>query len=112
MVKDYIPERGDLIWLHFTPQSGSEQSGRRPALVMSHKSYNAKVGMLIACPVTTKIKGYPFELPLSQDSSIDGVILSDQIKSLDWKSRKAEFICKTSDNLIANVLAKISMLIT
>ena len=112
MVINYIPDRGDLIWLYFNPQSGSEQSGRRPALVLSHKSYNSKVGMLIACPVTTKIKGYPFEVPIPQDLSMDGVILSDQIKSLDWKSRKAEYISKTSDNLMANVLAKISMLIT
>lgn len=90
----YIPERGDLVWLQFNPQSGHEQEGKRPALVISPSSYNEKVGLSLLCPVTSKVKGYPFEDIIPQDLPIEGAILSDQLKSLDWQSRKAIFICK------------------
>src|SRR5688572_5194080 len=96
MVEPYIPERGDLVWLQFTPQSGHEQEGKRPALVISPASYNGKVGLSLFCPVTSKRKGYPFEVSLPQDLPIEGVILSDQVRSFDWQSRQATFICKVS----------------
>lgn len=94
---EYIPQRGDLIWLNFKPQIGREQSGRRPAIVLSNSSYNEIVGLAIICPITTKIKGYPFEVALPSKLSVSGVILADQIKSLDWKQRNAEFIGKLDD---------------
>jgi mRNA interferase MazF len=82
-MSSYVPDRGDLVWLEFTPQAGSEQRGRRPALVLSPKTYNGKVGLALFCPVTSKIKGYPFEVKLPDGSEVSGVVLSDQLKSLD-----------------------------
>lgn len=111
MVSVYIPERGDLVWLQLTPQSGHEQAGKRPALVISPKSYNAKVGLALMCPVTSKIKGYPFEVIIPQDLPIEGAILSDQLKSLDWQSRQASFICRAADETLLEVIAKIELLI-
>ncbi len=108
--KDYVPERGDIIWLNFTPQSGHEQMGKRPAIVISPKEYNEKVGLGIFCPITSKEKGYPFEVKI-KSKKIDGVVLSDQIKSLDWKTRDAEFIVKASKEEIKEVIEKISVLI-
>ncbi len=86
---EYVPDRGDVIWLQFNPQAGHEQAGRRPALVISPKAYNRKVGLLICCPITNQKKGYPFEVNLPEGIGITGVILSDQVKSLDWKVRQA-----------------------
>lgn len=111
MVGQYIPDRGDLVWLQFTPHSGHEQAGRRPALVISPASYNGKVGLSLLCPVTSKIKGYPFEVNIPQDLPIDGVILSDQVKSLDWESRQAIFICKVPEETLNEVVSKIGLLI-
>lgn len=112
MVKDrYIPERGDLVWLQFDPQSGHEQSGKRPALVISPAVYNGKVGLTLFCPVTSRVKGYPFEVVIPQNLSIEGVILSDQMKSLDWQSRQAKFICKVPEETLNEVLSKIYLLI-
>ncbi len=108
--KVYIPERGDIIWLDFTPQSGHEQMGKRPAIVVSPKEYNEKVGLGLFCPITSKEKGYPFEVKI-ENKKIDGVILSDQLKSLDWKSRNAEFIVKAKKEEINEVIEKISVLI-
>lgn len=110
-MSNYIPERGDIIWLDFSPQLGREQRGRRPAIVLSHKIYNEKTDLSIICPVTTKIKGYPFEIHLPQNSKTQGVIISDQIKSLDWKYRNAEFIEKLTPEIIEAVLAKIKLII-
>ena len=87
-MSSYVPDRGDLVWLEFTPHAGSEQRGRRPALVLSPKSYNGKVGLALFCPVTSKVKGYPFEVKLPDGYAVSGVVLSDQLKSLDWRSRK------------------------
>ena len=106
----YIPDRGDIVWLSFKPQAGREQKGRRPALVLSPKSYNGKVGLLIACPITNHIKGYPFEVELPQKLPVRGVVLSDQVKSLDWRARKAENICSLSAPLLAEVLGKLQTL--
>jgi mRNA interferase MazF len=86
----YIPDRGELVWLQFDPQAGHEQSGRRPAVVISPVSYNKKVGLALFCPVTTRIKGYPFEVEIPKELPIDEVILSDQLKSLDWQSRETQ----------------------
>jgi mRNA interferase MazF len=107
MSSSYVPERGDLVWLEFTPQAGSEQRGRRPALVLSPKAYNGKVGLALFCPVTSKIKGYPFEVKLPDGYSVSGVVLSDQLKSLDWRSRKAELIARVSSDVIAMVTSRV-----
>lgn len=86
----YVPERGDLIWISFTPQAGHEQAGRRPALVLSPAAYNGRVGMALLCPITSQIKDYPFEVLLPPGLPITGVVLADQLKSLDWRARQAE----------------------
>jgi mRNA interferase MazF len=83
----YVPERGDIVWLSFDPQAGHEQAGHRPALVLSPKAYNAKSGLMLCCPMTTKIKGYPFEVSINGPSP--SVALADQVKSLDWRARNA-----------------------
>lgn len=85
----YIPEMGDLVWLNFSPQLGHEQAGRRPAVVLTPRLYN-QIGLLIACPITSKAKGYPFEVPLPSGSKMQGVILADQLKSMDWRLRQAQ----------------------
>lgn len=103
----YIPDRGDLVWLEFTPQSGGEQAGRRPALVISPKSYNGKVGLALFCPVTSRVKGYPFEVPLPEDSAVVGVVLADQLKSLDWRARKAKLIEPASPDVLVMVAARL-----
>lgn len=107
----YVPERGDVVWISFTPQAGHEQAGRRPAVVLSPKSYNQKVGLAIFCPITNQIKGYPFEVMLLKEVSVTGVILSDQVKSLDWRVRKAEFIASLPEEVINEVLTKLSLLL-
>lgn len=107
----YIPERGDIVWLQFDPQAGHEQDGRRPALVVSPQPYNAKVGLALMCPVTSKSKGYPFEVVLPANLKVSGVVLADQIKSLDWQARRAEFACKAPVDVLAEVQAKIQVLI-
>ena len=110
MVKKYIPERGDIVWLNFTPQTGHEQMGRRPAIVISPLGYNEKVGLGLFCPITSKEKGYPFEV-IIRNKKINGVVLSDQIKSLDWDKREIEFIIKSKKDELDEVLAKINALI-
>ena len=107
----YIPDRGDVVWLNFNPQAGHEQSGKRPAFVLSPESYNRKVGLALFCPITNKIKGYPFEVDVPNGLDITGTILSDQIKSSDWKARNATLICKLSDEIIEQVLAKVATLL-
>jgi mRNA interferase MazF len=107
----YTPERGDIVWLTFTPQAGHEQAGRRPALVLSPRAYNRKVGLAIFCPITSQIKGYPFEVAVPQGLTVNGVILSDQVKSLDWKARQAEFVCRLPDSLLMTVLKRLGTLL-
>lgn len=104
------PERGDFVWLHFDPQSGREQAGRRPALIVSHGSYNRKVGLALCCPATSQVKGYPFEVPVPEGMPVSGVILSDHIRSVDWKARQAMGICKAPGSLVDEVLRKIDSL--
>jgi mRNA interferase MazF len=107
----YIPGRGDIVWITFTPQAGHEQAGRRPAVVLSPSAYNAKVGLAIFCPITSQIKGYPFEVAIPEGLPISGVILSDQVKSLDWKIRQAELICELPPAPVSEVLDKIATLL-
>jgi mRNA interferase MazF len=107
----YIPDSGDIVWLMFKPQAGHEQAGRRPALVLSPKSYNGKVSLALLCPITSQIKGYPFEVLIPEGLEVKGAILSDQVKSLDWKAREAEFSCKLPLGKFNEVIKKLSTLI-
>jgi len=107
-----VPQRGDIVWLSMTPQAGNAPAGRRPALVLSPGSYNAKVGLAILCPITSRVKGYPFEVPIPDGLPLDGAILSDQAKSLDWKARKAEFICRLPSESTVEVLQKLGTLLS
>ncbi len=107
----YVPDRGDLIWISLHPQAGHEQAGRRPALVLSPAAYNGRVGLAILCPITSQIKGYPFEVAIPAGCDVSGVILSDQIKNLDWQARQAEFICALPPATIEEVLRKLSTLL-
>ena len=105
----YVPDRGDIIWLEFDPQKGHEQKGRRPGIVLSKKEYNQKSNLAIICPITSKIKDYPFEVRIN--SIIQGVILSDQIRSIDWKSRDASFIEKIPEEILKEILENIDLLL-
>lgn len=107
---NYIPKRGDIVWLEFSPQMGHEQSGFRPALIISGETYNKKTGLCLAMPITSKIKDYPFEISL-KTKKIQGVILSDQIKSLDFKSRKIKFCDKIDYKTFETVLDKLGLLL-
>jgi len=111
MNKVYIPSRGDIVWLTFNPKVGHEQSGRRPAIVISPRIYNEKSGLSLFCPITSKINGYPFEVQLPKPCPIQGVILSDQLKSLDWKVRNAEFVCETPQEIQKDLFNKLKTLI-
>lgn len=111
MVKKYTPERGDIISINLNPQAGHEQGGRRPALVLSPRAYNEKVGLAILCPITSQTKGYPFETVLPADGKITGVVLSDHVKNLDWKIRKARFIEKAKPAVVTDVLEKLLALV-
>ena len=107
----YTPKRGDVIWINFNPQAGSEQAGRRPVVVLSPKSYKHKVGLVVICPITNQAKGYPFEVLLPEKVDVTGVILSDQVKSMDWRIRNAEFKESLPEDIISEVLAKFGTLL-
>ena len=107
----YVPNRGDAVWVTLNPQAGHEQSGRRPAVVLSPDAYNGKVGLAVLCPITGQIKGYPFEVLIPPDLAVSGAILSDQVKSLDWRARKAELICKLPGNTVVETLQKLGTLL-
>ena len=109
MVGRYVPEVGDIVWLTFDPQAGHEQAGHRPALVLSPSAYNGKTGLMLCCPMTTQVKGYPFEVMVAGESP--GAALADQVKSLDWVVRKAKHKGKASSTEMAEVRAKIIALI-
>ena len=108
--KKYVPERGDIVWLNFNPQSGHEQKGKRPAIVVSPKEYNEITGLGLFCPITSKIKNYPFEVKI-ENKKINGVVLSDQVKSLDWETREIKFIIKATPDKIAEIIDKIGVLL-
>lgn len=110
--KSYVPKRGDVVWISLNPQAGYEQSGRRPAVILSPQPYNDKVGLALLCPITNQVKGYPFEVVIPSDQSVTGAILADQVKSLDWRTRNAEFICALPIKIIPEVLQKISLLLS
>ena len=107
--KKYIPDRGDIVWLDFNPQAGHEQKGRRPALTVSYKEYNGKIGLGLFCPITSKIKGYPFEVEVGA-KSVSGCVLSDQVKSLDWTVRNIEYIEKLDVEKLNDVIGNIVIL--
>ncbi len=106
----YVPDRGDAIWLDFDPQAGREQAGRRPALVISPIAYNRKSGMALVCPITSKVKGYPFETIVSGSLPLQGVVLSDQIRCLDWQQRHATHIVRVPEIVVQDVTAKLAAL--
>jgi len=110
-MSEYSPDRGDIVWINFNPQAGHEQAGRRPALILSPKNYNSKVGLAILCPITSKKKGYPFEVQISEGLPVNGVILSDQAKSMDWKIRNTEFICELDNESVEQVLQRLQALL-
>ena len=107
-----VPGRGDLVWIDMSPQSGHEQGGRRPALVLSPESYNAKAGLALLCPVTGRRKGYPFEVTLPPGLPVQGVVLSDQVRSLDWRARRVEHAGNAPVEVVDEVLAKLAPLLT
>lgn len=107
----FVPDAGDLVWFTFDPQAGHEQAGRRPALVLSPKAYNQRSGLALACPITTHVKGYPFEVPVPDGCGLQGVILSDHVKSLDWKARRAVRITRVPAGTLTEVLARLSPLL-
>ena len=111
MSKKYFPDRGDAVWLNFSTKVGHEQSGRRPAVAVSPESYNKKVGLGLFCPITSQIKGYPFEVEIPAGVRTSGVVLSDQIKSLDWRVRDAQFICKLPVSTMSEILRKLNTLL-
>lgn len=107
----YAPRRGDIVWLTFNPQAGHEQAGRRPALVLSPLSYNAKVGLALLCPITSQVKGYPFEVSIPDGLPVAGAVLADQLKSLDWRARDATFVCTLPATATREVLQKVGLLL-
>ena len=111
MVRRYVPARGDLVWLNFTPQAGHEQAGHRPALVLSPAAYNDKTGLMLCCPVTSQVKGYPFEVLLNADSPARGAVLCDQVRSVDWRARKARRAGDAGAAAMEQVLARVRVLL-
>jgi Growth inhibitor len=107
----WIPERGDVVWITMSPTVGHEQAGRRPALVISPAAYNGKVGLAILCPITSQVKGYPFEVRLPDGLPVEGAVLSDQAKSLDWRARRAEFLCALPRESTSTVLQRLETLV-
>ena len=108
---EWTPDAGDLVWLTFDPQAGREQAGRRPALVLSPAAYNRRSGLAIMCPVTSRIKGYPFEVVMPRDLEVSGAVLADHVKSLDWRVRRAEFAGKVPASVLREVQARLAPLL-
>jgi mRNA interferase MazF len=111
VARAYVPDAGDLVWLTFDPQAGHEQRGRRPALVVSPRVYNIKARLAIACPITSQVKGYPFEVALPPGGKISGVILADHLKNLDWQARRVVFEAKAPANILTDVRERIRALL-
>jgi mRNA interferase MazF len=107
----YVPERGDAVWITLDPQAGHEQAGRRPALVLSPSAYNGRVGLALFCPITSQVKGYPFEVPLPDGLAVTGVVGADQVKSLDWRARQASRICAVPEDTVAEVVRRLRTLL-
>ena len=109
-IPSYVPDRGDVVWISLTPQAGHEQAGRRPAVVLTPQEYNRKSGLAILCPITGQVKGYPFEVRLPAGLPVTGAILSDQVKSLDWRARGARLICTLPPDTMSEAIAKLMTL--
>ncbi len=107
----YVPTRGDIVWLPFDPHLGREQAGTRPAVTISPLEYNKKVGLALFCPITSQVKGYPFEVAIPGGLPITGVVLADQVKSLDWQVRRAQCVCTLPDPVVADILGRLTVLI-
>lgn len=107
----YVPERGDVAWISFDPQAGHEQAGRRPSLVLSPSGYNSKAGLALVCPITNRTKGYPFEVGIPEGAAVTGVILADQVRCVDWQSRRAEFMGRLPEETLTEVLKKLGTLL-
>ena len=107
----YVPGKGEVVWLDFDPQAGHEQSGRRPAFVLSPAKYNQSTGLMLCCPVTSQVKGYPFEVAIEGSTKVRGVILADQVKSLDWQARKAEKKGTVSRAVLDEVIDKVKAIL-
>jgi mRNA interferase MazF len=101
-----------VVWITLSPQAGHEQAGRRPVVVLSPAAYNGKVGLVLLCPVTTQVKGYPFEVLIPERLAVSGVILTDQLKSLDWRARKAELACRLPAETVQETLQKAGTLLS
>jgi mRNA interferase MazF len=110
--RGYVPARGDLVWLSFTPQAGHEQAGRRPAVVLSPSAYNKKVGLALVCPITSQVKGYPFEVAVPPALPVSGVVLADHVRNLDWRARGAEFIGRFPEPAVNEIAAVITSILT
>ena len=111
-MSSYCPRRGDVVWLTLDPQAGHEQSGHRPALVLSPESYNRKTGLAILCPVSSRVKDYPFEVVIPEGLKVSGAILSDHVKSLDWEARHVKFFCHVPPSVVAEVMNKLETLLS
>jgi mRNA interferase MazF len=111
VARAYVPDAGDLVWLTFDPQAGHEQRGRRPALILSPRLYNAKVRLAIACPITSQVMGYPFEVALPPRGTITGVVLADHVKNLDWETRRVVFEAKAPAEVLADVRERLRPLL-
>jgi mRNA interferase MazF len=111
VARAYVPDAGDLVWLTFDPQAGHEQRGRRPALILSPRVYNSKARLAIACPITSQVKGYPFEVPLPPDAKIAGVVLADHVKNLDWQARRVVFAAKAPADVVTDVRERLRALL-
>lgn len=111
VARSYVPDAGDLVWLTFDPQAGHEQRGRRPALILSPRAYNAKARLAIACPITSHVKGYPFEVALPADSKVRGVVLADHVKNVDWNARRVEFAANAPAEVLIDVRERLRVLL-
>jgi mRNA interferase MazF len=107
----YVPDRGDVVWINFSPQAGHEQAGRPSAVVLSPRSYNKPSGLALFCPITNQSKGYPFEVRLPEQSPVTGVVLVDQVRSLDWHERRAEFVGELDLETLAEIFARLRPLV-
>lgn len=108
---DYVPDRGELVWLSFDPQAGHEQAGRRPAVVVSPRAYNGKSGLALVCPVTRRSKGYPFEVALPEGGEVTGVVLADQVRAVDWRARRAQAVSTLPAAALSELIGKLCLLI-
>ena len=107
----FVPDRGDVVWIDMSPQAGHEQAGRRPALVLSPSSYNGTTGLAVMCPITSRVKGYPFEVELPRTAEVSGVVLSDQVRSLDWRALSATLATRAPAEATRDVLARLATLL-